>query len=46
MKEGSDRSGIGGGCGDNARVVDSVSTDDAADAASDFIVDFGFGFGL
>ena len=40
MKEGSDCSGVGGGCGDNARVVDSVSTDSSTDAASDFIVDF------
>ena len=40
MKEGSDCSSIGGGCSDNARVVDSVSTDGTADEASDFIVGF------
>ena len=39
MKEGSDCGGVGGGCSDSARVVDSVSTNSAADAASDLIVD-------
>ena len=38
MMEGSDCGGIGGGCSDSARVVDSVSTNSAADAASDLIV--------
>ena len=39
VKKGANGGGISSGCGDNARVIDPVSTDGAADAASDLIVD-------